>query len=192
MRVPDRFFRSRISRIWSSGFGILKQNSRESRNWKYARELQCQKLPPGLHDCTKFWLSGLQDCRSLLRTPKIGRGFFPTMVLFCVCAKLCKNWSEFPKRVIGGKICLCWCCWKLFGSRREHTHLFIWNENDQFGRRRVKMSKLPLFKPLLFEKDFNSIKSRIPYHPMIDVIMTVYSSGAPNNVLLLNCIENTF
>ena len=53
------------------------------------------------------------------------------------------------------------------------------------------MSKLPLFKPLLFEKDFNSIKSRIPYHPMIDVIMTVDSSGAPNDVFLLNCIQDT-
>ena len=137
---------------------------------------------------------GCQDYRiveAYCGLPKLAVDFSPQWYFF-VCAKICKNWSKFPKRGIGGKICLCWCCWKLFGSRREHTHLFMWNENDQFGRRRVKMSKLPMFQPLLFEKDFNSIKSRIPYHPMIDVIMTVYSSGAPNNVLLLNCIENTF
>ena len=35
MRVLNRFFRTQISFIWSSGFTILKQNLGETQDWKY-------------------------------------------------------------------------------------------------------------------------------------------------------------
>ena len=52
-----------ISLIWSSGFGIWKQNRREIRYWKLAREVGRQKQPSGLRDCTKFkvGITGLKD-----------------------------------------------------------------------------------------------------------------------------------
>ena len=39
-RVPIRIFG--ISPIWSSGFGIVKQNRVEIRDWKYAKDVGCQ------------------------------------------------------------------------------------------------------------------------------------------------------
>ena len=52
-----------ISLIWSSGFGIWKQNRGEIRYWKLAREVGRQKQPSGLRDCTKFKvrITGLKD-----------------------------------------------------------------------------------------------------------------------------------
>ena len=41
---------SGISLTSGSGFGILKQNRGEIRDWKFAREMRCQNQPSGLRD----------------------------------------------------------------------------------------------------------------------------------------------
>ena len=43
LRVSNKFFGMRISLIWGLGSGILKGNRCEIRDWKYAREVGCQK-----------------------------------------------------------------------------------------------------------------------------------------------------
>ena len=51
---PISFSGCGICVIWGSGFGILKGNRGEIRDWKYAREVGCQKQPSGLRDCPKI------------------------------------------------------------------------------------------------------------------------------------------
>ena len=57
------FSGSWISLISGLGFGILKQNRGEIRDWKFAREVGCQKQPSGLRAWTKFWvgITGLMN-----------------------------------------------------------------------------------------------------------------------------------
>ena len=44
MRVPNRFLGIRVSVIWSSRFGILKQKLHgKIQEWAYARELEYNK-----------------------------------------------------------------------------------------------------------------------------------------------------
>ena len=81
MRVLNRFFRTQISFIWSSGFTILKQNLGETQDWKYTHGIS------KIHTCShwdygivqKFEL-GWQDWRSLLGSLKYGWSMYKT---FC-------------------------------------------------------------------------------------------------------------
>ena len=59
----------RISLTWNSGLGILKQNHNdEIWDWKYAREVGCQKQPSGLHEILRrdygieepYWVSSTE------------------------------------------------------------------------------------------------------------------------------------
>ena len=60
---PIGFLGSRISLNWISGFGILKQNPGEIRNWKYHGRWDAKKKISGLQDGMKFgvWVRGLEN-----------------------------------------------------------------------------------------------------------------------------------
>jgi len=61
------FSGSGISLVWSSGFGILKQNSGEIRDWKNVQEVGYQNNPRDYGIAWNFG-SGLRDWRTLLGT----------------------------------------------------------------------------------------------------------------------------
>ena len=70
-RVPNRFFGIRDFPYLKLGIRDIKAKTSKTRDWKYARELECPKYPSELRDCANFWV-GITGLKNPIGDPPLG------------------------------------------------------------------------------------------------------------------------